>query len=161
MQKNQNRSRDTGVYYELHHIVPRHMGGSNDSSNLVLLTFREHVLAHYMLWRIHNKNGDKLMFLLRSNQTEEAQRLRVKMAVESNRNGGKGFTNWTGDKHPMKNPNNVKRSIETKRNKYNGHVISEQARLKWHKNVTEHYVYLKTLKYKLSVLELLKKLMLN
>ena len=40
-------------YYEKHHIVPKSLGGSNDSSNLVLLTFPEHVQAHKLLHTIH------------------------------------------------------------------------------------------------------------
>ena len=35
--------------YELHHIIPRCVGGSNTSSNLVYLTFREHFLCHRLL----------------------------------------------------------------------------------------------------------------
>ena len=37
--------------YEIHHIQPRSLGGSNDSSNLVKLTCFEHVIAHYILAR--------------------------------------------------------------------------------------------------------------
>ena len=40
-------------YSERHHILPRCMGGSNDSSNLVALTAREHFLAHMLLGKIH------------------------------------------------------------------------------------------------------------
>lgn len=36
-------------YYERHHIVPRSMGGSNEDNNLVLLTGREHYVAHLLL----------------------------------------------------------------------------------------------------------------
>ncbi len=36
------------VYYELHHIVPRHEAGSDEASNLVLLTAREHFIAHWL-----------------------------------------------------------------------------------------------------------------
>lgn len=35
--------------YELHHIIPRCEGGSNEPSNLVYLTFREHFLCHRLL----------------------------------------------------------------------------------------------------------------
>lgn len=38
---------------EIHHIVPRSMGGSNDKSNLVKLTCREHFFAHLLLYKIH------------------------------------------------------------------------------------------------------------
>ena len=33
-----------------HHIIPKSLGGSNDKSNLVLLTPEEH-FAHYYLWK--------------------------------------------------------------------------------------------------------------
>lgn len=36
-------------YYEIHHIVPRCLGGSDEESNLVLLTGREHYIAHLLL----------------------------------------------------------------------------------------------------------------
>lgn len=47
------RSKKQGVYYERHHILPRCLGGSNKSENLVLLTPREHFLAHYLLTKIY------------------------------------------------------------------------------------------------------------
>lgn len=40
-------------YKEVHHIVPRSMGGSDEKDNLVELTAREHFIAHWLLWRIH------------------------------------------------------------------------------------------------------------
>jgi hypothetical protein len=134
----EKRTKSTEIYYENHHIIPKHMGGDNSKNNLVLLTFREHVLAHYLLWRIHGHEGDKLMYSLRNLQTEEAQRLRVKLAVEANRNGGKGFQNWDGDKNPMKDPKKVQKMIETKKEKYNGHVISSEAMENWYAGVSNH-----------------------
>jgi hypothetical protein len=113
-----NRAKNSEIYYENHHIIPRHMGGDDCDENLVLLTFREHILSHYLLWRIYGNDGDRLMVLMRSGQSEEAQRLRVKLAVEANRNGGKGFENWKGERHPMKNPEKVKQVLKTKRKKY-------------------------------------------
>lgn len=38
-------------YYEIHHIIPRSLGGSNNKDNLVLLTPEEHFKAHYLLWK--------------------------------------------------------------------------------------------------------------
>jgi hypothetical protein len=53
-----NRTKSDGVYYEGHHIIPKSMGGCGESSewrhpNIVLLTAREHYLAHYQLWKIY------------------------------------------------------------------------------------------------------------
>lgn len=38
-----------GIGYEIHHIQPRSMGGTNENSNLVKLTLREHFVAHRLL----------------------------------------------------------------------------------------------------------------
>ncbi len=36
-------------YYEMHHIVPKALGGTNEKTNLVLLTAREHYICHLLL----------------------------------------------------------------------------------------------------------------
>lgn len=41
------------IYYEKHHIIPRCMGGTDEETNLVLLTPEEHYLAHQLLVRIY------------------------------------------------------------------------------------------------------------
>jgi hypothetical protein len=46
--KQLNRTKDR-EYYELHHIVPRSLGGPDETSNLVLLTAKEHWIAHCLL----------------------------------------------------------------------------------------------------------------
>lgn len=40
-------------YKERHHIIPKSLGGSNDPSNFVDLTAREHFVAHFLLAKIH------------------------------------------------------------------------------------------------------------
>lgn len=52
------------VYYESHHIIPKCLGGSNDKENLVLLTAKEHFVAHQLLVKIYPKEH-KLVFALR------------------------------------------------------------------------------------------------
>ncbi len=39
------KSRRLYCYFEVHHILPRSLDGSDDLSNLVELTYREHFLA--------------------------------------------------------------------------------------------------------------------
>lgn len=43
-------------YYEVHHIVPRCMGGDNELDNLVKLTAREHFLVHWLLVEMNRGN---------------------------------------------------------------------------------------------------------
>lgn len=40
-------------YCEKHHILPRSLGGSDDASNLILLTARQHYVAHWILWKAY------------------------------------------------------------------------------------------------------------
>jgi|GEM_PF-1530746 len=48
-----DRKKIDNCYYENHHIIPRSLGGSNKKSNMVLLTPREHCIAHLLLVRMH------------------------------------------------------------------------------------------------------------
>ena len=41
------------VRVEMHHIVPRGMGGTDKKSNIACLTIREHVMAHLLLAKAH------------------------------------------------------------------------------------------------------------
>lgn len=36
--------------YHKHHIIPKHMGGTDDPSNLVEVTLEQHALLHKQLW---------------------------------------------------------------------------------------------------------------
>jgi hypothetical protein len=65
--KTLNRSKSKDVYYEEHHILPKCIGGNNNKENLILLTPREHFLAHYLLSKIYNDTKIKKSFYLLSN----------------------------------------------------------------------------------------------
>lgn len=47
----------------LHYILPRHMGGTDDPSNLVELTVEEHTEAHRKLYEEHGRHQDKRAWL--------------------------------------------------------------------------------------------------
>ena len=46
--------------YHKHHIIPKHMGGTDDPSNLVELTVEEHAEAHRKLFEEHGRWQDEL-----------------------------------------------------------------------------------------------------
>lgn len=69
-----NRVKSDTDYYELHHIIPRCLNGSDLNENLVLLTAREHFLAHWMLTKIY-KNDYRLIYAFnRFSQTNKGLR---------------------------------------------------------------------------------------
>lgn len=58
------RNKKDGIY-EQHHIIPKCFGGSNKSYNLILLTPREHYIAHLLLTQMYTgKNKAKMCYAL-------------------------------------------------------------------------------------------------
>ena len=66
--------------YHNHHIIPRHMGGSDDPSNLVKLTVEEHAYAHLQLYEKHGLIQDLIAYRMLKGliSVEEARRLASK-----------------------------------------------------------------------------------
>ena len=57
-----NRCKYAGTYYERHHIIPKSLGGTNDKTNLVLLSAREHYIAHLLLYNHYKSICDNYAF---------------------------------------------------------------------------------------------------
>ena len=53
-------------YVEKHHILPRALGGTDDSSNLVVLTAREHFIAHVLLGKIYGGTMWQAIIIMKS-----------------------------------------------------------------------------------------------
>ena len=51
------KERDIDEYTEIHHIKPRCLGGTDEKTNLVKLTAREHFVAHQLLVKIYPNHG--------------------------------------------------------------------------------------------------------
>lgn len=57
------QSRTLTSYTEIHHIVPRSLGGSNNADNLVSLTPREHFICHLLLPKmLTGENKYKMLY---------------------------------------------------------------------------------------------------
>ena len=68
-----------------HHIIPKHMGGSDDPSNLIELTVEEHAEAHKKLWEEHGNEYDRIAWLSLTNQIDDAE-ARILAVIEWNKN---------------------------------------------------------------------------
>ena len=77
-----------------HHIVPRHMGGSDDPSNLIELTVEEHAEAHKKLYEEHGRQQDLCAWKSLSGQIgkEEIQLLKSSMGGNGNKGKPKSAT---------------------------------------------------------------------
>jgi hypothetical protein len=57
-----NRRKGNGFYYESHHIIPISIGGEDINYNKVLLTGKEHFLAHLLLVEIYSGTSKMKMW---------------------------------------------------------------------------------------------------
>lgn len=70
------RNSENFIYYEKHHIIPKSIGGTNDKSNLIFLTAREHYICHMLLTKMTENNNRRKMcyaFWGLNNQINEHQ----------------------------------------------------------------------------------------
>jgi len=63
----------TYPYVELHHILPKSMGGSNNTNNLINLSPRQHFIAHQMLWKAYKNKEMTSAFFSMANQNNQFQ----------------------------------------------------------------------------------------
>jgi hypothetical protein len=59
--------------YHKHHIIPKHMGGSDDSYNLVEVTVEEHAELHRQLWEELGHWQDEIAWRMLSGQITSAE----------------------------------------------------------------------------------------
>ena len=71
-----------------HHIVPKHMGGTDDESNLVMLTVEEHAEAHRVLFEKYGKWEDEIAWKGLSGMLTNEECIQRKL-VEAGRKGGR------------------------------------------------------------------------
>lgn len=86
-----------------HHIVPKHMGGTNDASNLIELTVAEHAEAHKALYEIYGKCEDLYAYQALSGQISSDQARREVSRQRMIHN------------NPTKNPETVKKILESRK----------------------------------------------
>lgn len=119
----------------IHHKIPKHMGGSNDPSNLIELTVAEHAEAHKKLFEEYGCWQDEIAWKALSGQITSDQARR-----EATRK------TWLGRKHTPGARQKIKeglaksgvvrgpRSIETKQKiseSLKGHPVSASTRAVW------------------------------
>lgn len=69
------------LYLEKHRIVPGHENGNYSNLNVVLLSFEEHIMAHYLRYLQYGNRKDKIAVLLMiSNSNEQIRHERAKFA---------------------------------------------------------------------------------
>ena len=97
------------MYHE-HHIIPRHMGGGNEPSNLVKVSVEEHAELHLALYLEYGKLEDWYAYNALSGKTEESERARRLLLSRNMKGNTRGRANkgrkntWTTELNKTNNP---------------------------------------------------------
>jgi len=86
--------------YHKHHIVPKHAGGTNDSSNLIELTIEEHAEAHRLLYEKYGRWQDEVAWKSLSKQISCAEATKIAQSL-SNKGKNNYFHHTNGNINPM------------------------------------------------------------
>jgi hypothetical protein len=92
--------------YHKHHIIPKHMGGTDDPSNLIELTVEEHAEAHKNLYEKYNKPEDYAAWQGLSGMMDKQQIISYMQSEASKRKNKREVENGT---HPFLGDNNPSR----------------------------------------------------
>jgi len=85
--------------YHKHHIIPRHVGGTNDPSNLIKLTVEEHAEAHRLLWEEHGRWQDEVAWKTLSKQISCAEAIKIAQSL-ANKGEKNAMYGMFGEKNP-------------------------------------------------------------
>lgn len=72
-----------------HHIIPKHMGGTNDPENIKSLSIEEHAEAHRLLYEEHGKIEDRLAWMGLSGMIGRDEIIRELMSVNGKKIGNR------------------------------------------------------------------------
>lgn len=74
-----NRDLESDIDVEIHHIIPKCLGGTNGEDNLVKLTLEEHFVAHQLLVKIYPTNRKLVLALSAMRMSNRAHSRNNKM----------------------------------------------------------------------------------
>jgi flagellar biosynthesis GTPase FlhF len=129
--RSENRVKGKGVYYERHHIIPRCLGGEGNLAskkehpNLVLLTAREHFIAHKLLYFIYTKNIKiaRAFWAMISNKSKgrnykvSSREYAELQEIAAKSISGKNNPLFKMVKNPFTNPDFIKKNSERQKNR--------------------------------------------
>ena len=113
------------LYTELHHIVPKSLGGKNSPENLVRLLPEEHIFIHMLLYKAYNRREDLLAFRFCLNGIREgSKKLELsKNSIHLSKDVRQGYSllkQYSAEfrkKHGWQTPEGLKRISESRKGK--------------------------------------------
>jgi hypothetical protein len=100
--------RDLSGYSEKHHVIPKSLGGTDESSNIVRLTAKEHFICHLLLVKMttgtqRSKMAQAAWMMVSTSSTQNRYKITGKtyqFLKEEMSLSKKGITTWNKGKSP-------------------------------------------------------------
>lgn len=151
--KNYSEGFYDNVYTEIHHIVPKCIGGTNDKSNLIVLSAKEHIIAHILLSEMYPdsnslKYASSAMLACTSATSERKNIDDLDLLAELREKSRDFFKSLTGDKNPFYGKHHTEKTKKILSSYKKGIPLSEETKQKMsiaHKNnppSKEHIQYM-------------------
>ena len=81
---NPTLNRELNTYKELHHIIPRSLGGTDEKDNLTYLTAREHFICHWLLVKMtEGAARSKMIYALQGMRAQNNSQQRYETQITS------------------------------------------------------------------------------
>ena len=81
---NPTLNRELNTYKELHHIIPRSLGGTDEKDNLTYLTAREHFICHWLLVKMtEGAARSKMIYALQGMRAQNNSQQRYETKITS------------------------------------------------------------------------------
>ena len=94
-----------------HHIIPKHMGGTDDPDNIIVLSVKEHAIAHAKLYLEHGNIENYLAYKGLRKQIGKEEIFRERSRIGGLNNKGKPKSKDHSSKISKANKNNPKLQI--------------------------------------------------
>jgi len=141
-----NRVKSKNQYFESHHIIPRSLGGSNKKTNLVLLTAREHFIAHLLLTKFTTgKDRQKMIYAFNmmcitfkksSKLYQQQRKLFSELQSKNMRGSNNSMYNKKHNDNTKKKMSNSK--LGARHPKFNGYYVTPFGKLESSREIINH-----------------------
>lgn len=113
-----------------HHIIPKHMGGTNDPENIKALSIEEHTEAHRLLYEEHGKIEDRLAWMGLSGMIGRDEIIKELMTENGRKNGNNAYLKKIGIHDPVYLNSEEYKKICSDNGKKIGNMMAESGHCK-------------------------------
>jgi hypothetical protein len=103
-----------------HHLLPKHLGGSDDASNIVKgISVTRHTMFHYANWQLWGSEGDLIAYRALSGAIGKEEIIEMILSYAGKKGGQAAKESGQLREAALKQPRHIRQFIGTKLSKWN------------------------------------------